>query len=156
AQRPEFNAAIEFAVAGGCDVLLVQELSRFARSHVVGWTVIHRLQRAGVRLLDFNLTDYTADEDRAVFDLWAARRSSRDHANRVKTGIAKQHSRGLMTGDVPFGYRRLTTTDTRGFVVPDTTRPPEVVPEEADAIRWAYEARLRGAGLADIAREFNR
>lgn len=156
AKRPEFLAAIEFAERGGCDVILFSEMSRFARSPIVGWTAIHRMRQAGVRLLDFSLTDYTADEDKATFDIWAARRSSRDHAHRVAAGIDKQFRRGLPTGDIPFGYRRQLFTDSRGVTGPDTNSPPAIVPEEADAVRWCFHAYLSGVGYLAMAEELNR
>lgn len=153
AARPLFLAAVEAAERREFDVLLVSEFSRFSRSLRVAFDVIYRLKQAGVTLLDEHGTDYTEDEDRAVFDAWGARRSSRDHGKRVANGHAGQFARGLPVGDIPFGYRRVYV-DIGERREPNTNVPPEVVPEEADAIRWAYRTFATRGSYLEIAREF--
>jgi hypothetical protein len=64
--RPLFAGVVEAAERREFDVLVVRDFTRFARSLRVGFDVLWRFQRAGVRLLDLTGTDYTEDEDRAV------------------------------------------------------------------------------------------
>lgn len=155
-RRPEFAAAVACAERGEFDVLMVYDFSRFARSHRVAHEVLYRLKRAGVRLVDASGVDYTEDEDRAAFEAMFSRRASRDHSRRVRDAIRRRHELGLPTGDIPFGYRRVMVRDGLGNLVPDTLAPPVVVPEEAEAIRWAYRAWVAHGSYLDVAREFNR
>lgn len=156
AARPLFAAAVEAAERREFDILLVAEFSRFARNLRVGFDALYRLRRAGVRLIDERGIDYTADEDRAVMEAWSASKASRDHAGRVRRGIEAQFRRGLPVGDIPFGYRRVFVADGRGGLVADTSVPPVVVPEEAEAIRWGYEEFARRGSAVGVAEEFNR
>lgn len=143
--RPEFMAALDFAIAGGCEVILVYDFSRFARSQVVAHTALFRLRKAGVKLIGLNGVDYTEEEDWAGIEAVFARRASRDHARRVSDAYGRKHSIGLPTGDIPFGYR---------WERPDL--PPVVVEAEAEAIRWAYREFASNGSYLEIAREFTR
>lgn len=145
ALRPQFLAAIEFAEGGGCDAILVYDFSRFARSQVVAHTALYRLKLAGVKLIGANGMDYVEEEDWAGMEGVMARRASRDHGRRVREALARRHSLGLWTGDLPFGYASNGPSSA-----------PSVVEEEAEAIRWAYAHFVTHGSYVAIAREFNR
>lgn len=147
ASRPEFSAVLEAAERREFDALLVYDFSRFARSQVVAHTALYRLRRAGVRLFGANGIDYTEEEDWAGIEAVFARRASRDHGRRVRDAYGRKHAIGLPTGDIPFGYR---WPEGRADVA------PVVVPEEAEAIRWAFREYASSGSLLEIAREWNR
>ena len=143
--RPEFVAALDFAVGGGCQAILVYDFSRFSRSQVVAHTSLFRLRKAKVKLIGANGVDYTEEEDWAGMESVFARRASRDHGRRIRDAYSRKHAIGLPTGDIPFGYE---------LVRPDL--PPVVVEAEAEAIRWAFQEFAANGSYLDIAREFNR
>ncbi|MCZ7575972.1 MAG: recombinase family protein [Dehalococcoidia bacterium] len=147
-QRPQFLAAIEAAERGAFDVLLVYDLSRFARDQRVLHECLHWLRRANVRLVGVhNGIDYTSDEGRdwAGLEGMMAERASREQGRRIRHAKDQRFERGLPVGDTPFGYRRIATD-----------LPPEVIPEEAEAIRWAFGEYANGLGFQAIASEWNR
>jgi DNA invertase Pin-like site-specific DNA recombinase len=144
-RRPEFAAVIAAAERGEFDVLVVYDFSRFARSQRVAHDVLYRLRAVGVRCFGINGIDYTEDEDWAGIEAVFARRSSRDHSRRVRDAIDRRHKLGLPTGPIPFGYRAMLTTE-----------PPAIVPDEAEAVRWAYLEFARTGSLMGVVEEFNR
>lgn len=154
--RPMFEAAVEAACRREFDVLLIAEFSRFSRSERIAHDVLYRMRKAGCGLVALNGTDYAAERDYASIESWMANRASRDHANRVRNGHRGKFERGLLIGDVPFGYRRPMIVDQRGATVPDVNAPVEPVPEEAEAVRWAFAHYTRWGGHQAIADEFNR
>jgi site-specific DNA recombinase len=135
------------AEAGEFDILVVHELSRFARDEQLGHQVINRLERAGVRLVNATSEiDYTTPEGRMMFglDLGLSAYWSRKMAVHIRKGKDERFMLGLPTGSIPFGY-----------VAGESTRDaPVIVQLEADAIRWAFEARTRGASLSAIQDEW--
>ncbi len=147
-RRPQFAAALEFATSGGCDALLVYDLSRFARDQRVLHECLYRLRRAGVRLIGVhNGLDYTSEEGRdwAGIEGVFAERASREQSRRIRHAYDQRFERGLSGGDVPFGYERVASD-----------LPPRIVAEEADAIRWAFQQYAAGLGFLAIASEWNR
>lgn len=154
--RPMFEAAINAACRREFDALLVSEFSRFSRHEAVTHEVLKKLRKAGCKLIGLNGTDYCEQYEMATIEGMMAFRSSRDQSFRVSNGHRGQFERGLLVGDIPFGYRRVMTEDARGAIVPNTKIPPVVVPEEADAIRWAFDHYLRSGSPTEIAIEFNR
>lgn len=144
--RPEFAAAIAEGLAGAFDHLVVYDLSRFARNQAVLHDTLRSLRRAGVHVWGaVNGIDYTEQPEWAGLEGIFAERASSEHSRRVAHAYARRHERGLPTGDLPFGYR------SRG-----TDVPAEIVPDEAAAIRWAFEEHADGMGYHEIAAEFNR
>lgn len=156
ASRPQFREAIEAGKRGEFEILLVSEFSRFSRNKRLTENVLDELRRHRIALFGANGVNYTANDDMATMDSWAAYRASADHSVRVRRGHEAKFRRGLHVGDVPFGYRRPLTPDGRGGITPDASMPVEIVEDEAEAVRWAFNAYARRVSMTDIAREFNR
>lgn len=148
ASRPQFVAAIEAAERREFEVLLVYDLSRFARDQRVLHECLYRLRRAGVRLIGVhNGLDYTSEEGRdwAGIEGVFAERASREQSRRIRHAYDQRFERGLSGGDVPFGYERVASD-----------RPWRVVEAEAEAVRWGFEQYALGTGFLAIASEWNR
>lgn len=146
--RPEFTAALEAAERHEFDVLFVYDFSRFARNNLSALVAIDRLRKAGVQLFGaYSGLDYTdpANEDQVMMESLVSSRSSRDHQRRVKFAFERRHALGYPTGDVPFGYVSI-----------GTDKAPVAVPEEAEAIEWAFRHYAAGGGYVAMAEEFNR
>ena len=154
ALRPQFRAAIEAAERGEFGVLLVYDLSRFARNQYVLHDCLRRLRRAGCRLVAaVDGVDYTNNKMLAGMRGVIDEMFSEFLSGRVKDSMTRRHAEGLPTGDLPFGYRWSLRSDGSKA----TNEPPVIVPEEAEAIRWAFEARYEGRmDLAAIALGLNR
>lgn len=146
AKRPALLEAVEMAEAGGFDVLMVHESSRFARSAKLHHEVEARLARAGVRWLEADEPMLAATPEtfvaggvKAVLNEYWSRKMSQH----IRKGLRQRFEMGLPVGDIPFGY------------VAKGSEVPVVVEEEASALRMAFRLRSAGAGYVEIAREMN-
>lgn len=147
-KRVVFKQVVDDAEAGAYDVLIVHELSRFARDQELGQRIINLLERRGVRLVNAtSAIDYHTPEGRMMFDIDLSLGSywSRKMSSHIRKGVAERFALGLPTGSIPFGYARGETT--RDVAV--------IVPREATAVRDAFRDYVAGMGFSEIARRFN-
>lgn len=147
-KRPGMAAVMRAAEAGEFEVLMVHELSRWARDEAFGHEALNRLMKAGVRLVNLSSNiDYSTAEGRMMFGneqnvhaYW-----SRKMSEHIKKGMRDRFAKGLPVGDIPFGYRTSGPAEV-----------PKVVAAEGEALRWAFEAYANGTGYQAIASEWNR
>lgn len=148
--RPAFQKMLDDAAEALFDVILVLRYDRFARS-LEDWVVTKRaLERQGIRVV--SITEPIEDNPMApileALHGGLAEWYSRDLAAKVARGHRKRADKGLILGQPPFGYTRAPG---------DSSHEPHVlVPEEAEAVRWAFEAYAAGWKMVDIADELNR
>jgi len=145
-ERPQFQMAIDAASRREFEVLIIYDLSRFARNQTVLHETRRTLMEAGVRLM-VAVGEFDAVEDGMLAGIhgMVAEQYSKDHSRKVQAAYARRHALGLPTGDMPFGY----------ISGPDG-RTPVIVPDEAEAIRWAFGQYIVGIGYQALAGEFNR
>lgn len=151
ARRPVLRAAIEAAERREFEVILVHEASRFARNIRLEGEARARLERAGVRVVaaDEPLAPETPDRwfMQSVITPGINELYSRQLSQHIRKGLGRRFALGLPpNGMIPFGYRPGATP----------LDAPEVVPEEADAVRWAYRTFAALGSYLSIAEEFNR
>ena len=148
--RPGLQQALARVRQGGIDALLVPRRDRLGRN-VGDMALIEReLAKYGCRVLsreEPGTNDATPSGfmSRGFLDVIAAHYSI-ELAAKVASGWRTRAGKGLML-NVPFGY--VQRGDPR-------TEPPVPVPDEADAVRFAYEAFASGTTMVAIADEFNR
>ena len=133
---------------GLVDVLVVHDLSRYARDEELGHAFFNLLERNHVRLVNASSdVDYSTPEGRMMLsiDLGLGSYWSRKMSFHIKKSKHERFELGLHVGDVPFGYRKGATT--KDPLVP--------VPEEAAAIAEAVRDYAAGAGYTEIARRWN-
>lgn len=145
-ERPQFAQAIRDALAGKFEVLIVNDVTRFARTQAVLHSTLRDLKRAGVRVMVLT-GEWDATDDPMLAGIYGAvaEAQSRQAGEKIRRAMRRRFEQGLPTGDIPFGYRS---------VGPD--QPAAVVDAEAEAIRWAFGAFARGNGYLAIATEWNR
>lgn len=154
-KRPVLKAIVEAAERREFDVLLCHESSRLARNVRLQSEVLDRLESAGVRFINLQLDiDYRTADGRFVGDMTGV--INAQYSRKLSEHIRKAHrelaQRGLVAGTIPFGYVRPSAPDgQRSAAV-----VPVIVPDEAEAIRWAYEHYQCTGGYLDIVREWNR
>ena len=149
AGRASFLRMVRDAQAGAFDAILVLRVDRFARS--VRDSAVYRelLSDCGVQLK--SKTEPTPGDDtpagfftNGLFDLSAAYYSKLLSHN-VARGMRTRAQKGLPLGDIPFGYRSL-----------DPTEPPQIVADEAAAVRHTLERYAAGnCSMLDIADGLN-
>lgn len=147
--RPAFQRMLADAEAGAFNALVVPRYDRFARS-LEDWIVVRRgLERKGIRVV--SVTEPIEDNPMApileALHGGLAEWYSRDLSVKVARGHRKRGEKGLLLGSCPFGYRESANP---------REDPPAVVPDEADAVRWAFEAFSSGATMVSVAAELNR
>lgn len=143
-RRPEFRRMIELARAGGIDLILTKEVSRFARNTVDTLTVTRELKALGVGVIFLNDGIDTRDNDgefRLTIMASVAQEESRKISERTRWGQAQALKRGVVFGNGIYGY---TLRD--GQLTVD--------PEQAEVVRSVYQKFLvERKGTYVIARE---
>lgn len=108
-KRSDFRRMVEDARARRFDVLVVYDVSRFARNETDAWVYLDSLKDVGVPV-------YFCDEDilTIVDDDWrdqighainAAASYSRKLSRNIRRGLERKRASGAYIGGVPWGYR---------------------------------------------------
>ena len=167
AHRAGFRKMIHIATSPNCpfNVILVEDLSRFARNREESIRYRRLLQEHGVRVLSV-ADGYVDEEDES--GLWLlgikelkAEADSKEIARRTKRGMAAKARNGYWcSGRPPYGYRRKPIyhpeeKDIDGNPLRIGVRL-EIEPEEAEIVRKIYEMYVQaGFGFRRIARILN-
>lgn len=141
ARRPAFARLLADAERGRFDVVMVHELSRWARNGGVCRETLTRLGRADVGFVSLlERMDFTSPVGKMTLAVMAASHelSSDLLAQHVTKSLAERARQGLPVGLAPFGYRN----DAGAAVVHE---------DEAEALREAYRMRARGLSYQRIA-----
>lgn len=147
--RAGFLKMISAAQAGGFDAILVLKVDRFARSTRDSAIYRELLNDCGVRLL--SKTEPTVGDGtpagfltHGIFDVISEHYSVQLSHN-VARGKRTRAEKGLPLGDIPFGYKAI-----------DPKQPPEIVPDEADAVLRMFEHYAAGdKSMLELAERFN-
>ena len=144
-KREAFNRMIAQAEAGGLDLILTKEVSRFARNTVDTLEYTRKLKSLGVGVIFINDNIDTRENDgelRLTIMASIAQEESRKTSERVKWGQTRRMEAGVV-----FGNNSTYGFDTRGGQL-------FVKPEEAQVVRLIYHKFLNeGKGTHVIARE---
>lgn len=144
-RREAFNRMIAQAEAGGLDLILTKEVSRFARNTVDTLEYTRKLKSLGVGVIFINDNIDTRENDgelRLTIMASIAQEESRKTSQRVKWGQLRRMEAGVV-----FGNNSTYGFDTRGGQL-------FVKPEEAQVVRLIYHKFLdEGKGTHVIARE---
>lgn len=130
------------------DLLLVPELTRFARDEELGHAIFNLLIRHNLNLVNAtNNIDYRTPEGHMMLaiELGLGAYTPRKSSFHIKKSKRQRYEMGLPNGDRPFGYA--SGAGKRDALVP--------VPHEAEAIREAFRDYIAGAGYTEIARHWN-
>ena len=147
--RVGFLEMIAAAQAVAFDAILVLKVDRFARSMRDSAVYRELLNDCGVRLL--SKTEPTVGDGtpagfltHGIFDVFAEHYSVQLSHN-VARGKLTRAQKGLPLGDIPFGYRSSAPN-----------LPPQIVPDEAEAVRRAFEEYAAGNfSMLQVAEGFN-
>ena len=144
-RREAFNRMVARAEAGGLDLILTKEVSRFARNTVDALEYTRKLKNLGVGVIFINDNIDTRDNDgelRLTIMASIAQEESRKTSQRVKWGQLRRMEAGVV-----FGNNSIYGFDVRGGQL-------FVKPEEAEVVRLIYHKFLdEGKGTHVIARE---
>lgn len=146
--RDEFQAMIKACEDGDIDLILTKSVTRFARNTVECIQTIRKLKMLGVGILfeKENINTLTEKSELLLTILSSiAQGESEDFSGNNRWSIEKRFSDGtFITGTPSYGYKN----DEDGNLA--------IVEEEAETVRWIFEAYLSGLGTYMIAKELNK
>lgn len=148
-RRPGFLAAKKFMEEnkGNIDMFIAYDVSRIARDAFTFLELFNYLNMIGVKLKLIN--NPTLDSDSAmgkliltilaaIFDFFRF-----DNSSRVRDNMVIRVKEGKRMNSAPYGYKIVD-------------KKMVVVEEEAEIIRYVFNAYLEGKGFRTIAKEINR
>ena len=147
-KREDFNRLLTDCRKGKIDRVLVKSISRFSRNTKDCLAALRELMRLGVTVQfekeNINTGTLTTELMVSVSGSLAQQESISISQN-IRQGYRRRMERGeYITNKPPYGYRN---AGGGGL---------EIVPEEAEVIRWVFESYLNGCSPANIAAEMNR
>ena len=148
-RRPGGARLLADALAGRLDVLILEGLDRLSRDQVEQERTVRRLEHRGIRII--GVADGYDSES-------AGRKIHRtmrglineiyldDLRHKTHRGLAGQLARGGHAGGLSYGYRSIPTGDVHKL---------EIVPEQAEVVRWIYTRYAEGWSCQRIAADLN-
>ena len=147
-KREDFNRLLADCRKGRIDRVLVKSISRFARNTKDCLSALRELMRLGVTVQfeKENIDTGTLTTELMVSVSGSlAQQESMSISQNIRMGYRRRMERGeFIASSPPYGYR-----NAGGGRL-------EIVPEEAEVIRWVFESYLNGQGIVAIAEEMNR
>lgn len=149
AQRPGFQAALEYCTRTPVDFFVVWSTSRFARNHLDAGSYKTQLAMLGTKVVYVSQDMGDSDDSwmleafTAIIDESYSRQVSKD----TRRSMAKNAVDGFFNGGrIPFGFRS---------VVVGKRKKLEPAPEEVPVVRTMFQWYIEGAGFLDIATRLN-
>ena len=143
-KREGFNQMVRDALDGKIDLIVTKSVSRFARNTVDSLVTVRKLKEKGVEVYFEKENIYTLDsKGELLITIMSslAQEESRSISENVTWGQRKRFADGKVS--LPYshflGYRK------------GADGLPEIVPEEAETVRWIYSLFLSGKTTSSIA-----
>ena len=144
--RDGFNAMIAAAMDGRIDLIITKSISRFARNTVDTLTTVRKLKERGVEVFFEKENIYTLDsKGELLITIMSslAQEESRSISENVTWGMRRRFAEGMVY--VPYkrflGYKK---GEDGQF---------EIIPEEAEIVRYIYRSFMEGKSLCQIAHQ---
>ncbi len=159
-KRPVFKAAIEDALAGKYDVLVVHKIDRFSRKLRVTLEYFEKLGKAGVGFVSIqNDMDYSTPTGKfsLVLQGGLAELYSDNLSEETKKGWHERRMQGLYCGTLPFGAMK----GENGVPVPDMREAKTTIDGQETAVRnyeglkTAFELSSKGKSDREAAIALN-
>ena len=145
-RRPEFHRMLRDAEAGKWAFVVTWKNDRFARNRYDAAIYKAKLKKCGVRCL-FSQEYIPAGPEGILLEAMLegdAEFRSAQMAVDIKRGLAYNAEHCMVTGAIPFGYRR-----TKDYTL-------ELDPDRAPLVKEIYDRFLAGWKITDIANDLNR
>jgi len=147
-KREDFNRLLADCRKGKIDRVLVKSISRFARNTKDCLSALRELMRLGVTVQfekeNIDTGTLTTELMVSVSGSLAQQESISISQNSHQSYRRRMERGEFITTKAPYGYRLVNRRDL------------EIVPEEAEIIRWVFDAYLGGKSAKDIANELIR
>ena len=145
-KRPVFLEAMEDALAGHYDVIVVHRIDRFSRRQMITMEYFQKLAKADVGFVSIeNQMDYTTPEGKLMlgFQSALAEYYSENLGKEVRKGKTERKAQGLYNGLLPFGAMK------------GEDKVPISHPDTFPGLILAFERAANGDSDRQIARVLN-
>lgn len=156
-KRTGFKRILRHCEEGKIDRIICKSISRFARNTSDFMTALKVLRESNVTIL-FEKEGLDTENPTSSFILTTlaaiAQEESRSISSNIRWSNEKRFPRGDVRNQDIYGYRftkEIITTES-GY----RYKAVEIVPEEAEVVRWIFGQAAGGTSYKDIARELNR
>ena len=147
-KRDGFQRMISDAVAGKIDMIITKSISRFARNTLDTLKYVRLLKDHNIAVFfeDENINTLTMDGELLLVVLSSvAQQEVENISDNVKKGLKMKMQRGELVGfQGCLGYE----------YIPET-KSLQVIPEEAEIVRYIFERYVQGIGSRLISQELN-
>ena len=143
--REGFNQMVEDALAGKIDLIITKSVSRFARNTVDSLTTVRKLKEKGIEVYFEKEGIYTLDsKGELLITIMSslAQEESRSISENVTWGQRKRFADGKVS--LPYSHFLGYKKGEDGL--------PEIVPEEAEIVRFIYRSYMNGQTSYAIAK----
>ena len=125
------------------DTVYVKDFSRLGRHNAKVLLLLDEFQERGKHLIviDDNYDSMDSSDDTIGIKTWFNERYVKDTSKKIKRAIGARQKEGTLMTQPPFGYRRNEKDKTI----------LEIVPQEAENIKFVYELYIAGSGYRKIA-----
>ena len=147
-KRDEFNRMIRRCKQGKIDMIIVKSIARFARNTVDCLKFVRMLNDLNV-VVYFEEQDIYSNQPGAEFYITIYGSIAQSESENISANVKWGKARSAKEGNVPFHYKNFL-----GYRK-GADGKPEIVPEEAETIRFIYERFLAGDSLSGIAQKLN-
>ncbi len=154
AARPVMQRLLVEVEKGRWEGVLVMEIERLARGDTIDQGVVARSFKFGNTKIitpskTYDPTD-EFDEEYFEFGLFMSRREYKTINRRIQRGRMQSAKDGkFLSSTPPFGYCRKKIEDDRGYTL-------EIIPEEAEVVRFIYNRYASGDGMTVIAAKLDK
>lgn len=145
-KRPVFKEAIDDALAGKYDVMVVHKIDRFSRKLRITLEYFEKLGKAGVGFVSIqNQIDYSTPSGKFMLVMQGglAELYSDNLSEEVKKGLDQRKAQGLYCGSLPFGVMK----GPDGIPMPDPARHSGLI--------TAFELSAQGKSDREVAQVLN-
>lgn len=151
--RPGIQALLELIKKNEINIVIVKDLSRFSRDYIELGTYMEQIfPFMGIRFIAIADHYDSRDYERSGVDIDVAFQSllsdfyCKDVSDKVKSSLSTRRRQGkYSTGLTPFGYEK---NESDSYKL-------QIVPDEADVIRYIFQLSLAGNNLTQICRKLN-
>ncbi len=141
--RDEFNKMIKLCKRGKVDMIITKSISRFARNTLDCLKYTRMLKAIGVDVF-FEEQGIHSTQPGAEFYITIYGSIAQSESENISANVKFGKAQSAREGNVPFHYKNFL-----GYRKGEDGKP-EIVPEEAETVRFIYESFLAGDSIGGI------
>ena len=145
-KREDFMRMIRHCRQKKIDVILTKSVSRFSRNTVDCLYYIRALKQLGIAVI-FEKENINSLEEDSELRITLSGAFAQSESESISANVTWGKRRAMEAGKVSIQYKKLYGYRKGG------DGQPEIIPEQAEIVRWIYERYLTGASLRMIKEE---